>query len=126
MKNASFVLLFILIVGNISRLGAPWWSVAPVAALAVLIFPLGPGRAYLIGISAGALLWWLSALWLNMTNGGMLAGKVGQLFQGVQGVQLLALTALMGGLLGGFGALTGAYGRALFVPQPKGRYRRRR
>jgi len=126
MKNALLVLVFILIVGSISWLGGPWWTVAPVAALAVLIFPVGAGRACLIGTSAGAMLWWLSALWLNISNGGMLAGKIGLLFQGLQGAQLLGLTALLGGLLGGFGALTGAYGRALFAPPATGRRKRRR
>ncbi len=125
MKNASLVSLFILIVGNISWLGL-WWAIAPVAALAVLLFPVGPGRAYLIGTAAGSLLWWLSALWQHIVNGGMLAGKVGLLFQGLQGLQLLALTALIGGLLGGFGALTGALARALFIPVKQGQRRRRR
>ena len=126
MKNSFFIFLFILIIGNISRFGGPWWAVAPVAALAVLLFPVGPGRAFATGLVAGSLLWWVSALWLNMANGGLLAGKIGQLFQGVQGAQLLAATALMGGLLGGFGALTGAYGRALFAPQKQQRRKRRR
>ncbi len=126
MKNAFLVLLFILIAGNISRLGGMWWAIAPVAALAVLLFPLGPGRAYLTGTFAGSLLWWASALWLNVANGGMLAAKVGLIFQGLQGMQLLALVALLGGLLGGFGALTGALARAMLIPVKQGRRRRRR
>ncbi|MEO6037281.1 MAG: hypothetical protein ABIQ93_02635 [Saprospiraceae bacterium] len=126
MKNSFLILLFILIAGNISRFGGPWWAVAPVAALAVLLFPVGPGRAFAIGLIAGSLLWWASALWLNVANGGLLAGKIGQLFQGVKGLQLLAVTALLGSLLGSFGALTGAYARALFVPQKQQRRKRRR
>jgi hypothetical protein len=126
MRNAFLVLLFILIVGNISRIGGPWWAVAPVAALAVLFFPMGPGRAFLIGIIAGALLWWVNALWLNMANDGMFAGKIGILFQGLQGLQLLLITSLLGGLLGGLGALNGAFARALVAPRNQGRRRRRR
>ncbi len=126
MKNALLVTLFILIVGNISRIGGPWWAVAPVAALAVLLFPVGPGRAFLIGTLAGILLWWASALWLNMANGGVFASKIGLLFQGLQGVQLLLITGLIGGLLGGLGALNGALARSLVAPQKQGRRRRRR
>ena len=126
MKNASFALLFILIVGNISHLFGPWWAVALIAAVAVLLFPMGPGRALAIGTTAGTMLWWLNALWMNSTNGGMMAAKIGQLFQGVQALQLLSATALLGGLLGGLGALTGAYGRALLAPRDPRRRRRRR
>ena len=126
MKNSLLVLLFILIAGNISRFGGPWWAVAPLAAVAILFFPMGPGRAFLLGALAGALLWWTAALWLNISNGGMLAGKIGQVFQGVQALQLLAVTALLGGLLGGLGALSGAYARGLFAPRKRGRPKRRR
>lgn len=126
MKNTSFALLFILIVGNISHFFGPWWAVAVVAAVAVLLFPMGPARAMVVGTAAGSMLWWFNTLWANLANGGMLAAKIGQVFQGVQALQLLAATALLGGLLGGLGALSGAYGRALFAPTDQRRRRRRR
>lgn len=126
MKNASLALFFILIVGNVSHFFGPWWAVALVAAVAVLLFPMGPARALAVGTAAGSMLWWLTALWINSTNGGMMAAKVGQVFQGVQALQLLSATALLGGLLGGLGALTGAYGRALLAPRDQRRRRRRR
>ena len=126
MKNTFFVLVFILLVGSLSHFGGPWWAVAPVAALAVLLFPIGAGRAFAIGTSAGTLLWWLSAFWLNIANAGQFAGRIGLLFQGISVVQLIVLTAFIGGLLGGLGALTGAYARAALIPQKTGRRKRRR
>lgn len=126
MKNASFASLFILVVGNISHLFGPWWAVVVVAAVAILLFPMGPARALAVGTAAGSMLWWFNALWMNSSNTGMLAGKIGQVFQGVQALQLLAVTALLGGLLSGLGALIGAYGRTLLAPRDARRRRRAR
>ena len=126
MKNTFFASLFILIVGNISHFFGPWWAVALIAAVAVLLFPVGPGRALAIGTATGSMLWWFNSLWMNSANVGMMAGKIGAVFQGLQALQLLAATAFLGGLLGGLGAMTGAYGRALFAPSDPRRRRRRR
>lgn len=126
LKNTAFALFFILIVGNVAHLGGPWWSVVLVSALALLLFPMGPARALAVGTVAGTMLWWLNALWIHLANGEGLAGKIGQVFQGLQGLHLLAAAALLGGLLGGMGALTGTYARTLFAPPNQGRRRRRR
>jgi len=126
MKNASIALFFILIVGNISHLFGPWWAVVLVAALAIVLFPMGPARALAVGITAGSMLWWLNALWINSVNTGMMANKIGQVFQAVSALQLLSATALLGGLLGGLGALIGAYGRGLLASPDSRRRRRRR
>jgi hypothetical protein len=73
------------------------------------------------------MLWLVAALLLNIRNAGMLSAKVGQLFMGLQGWHLLTLTAILGGLLAGFGGLTGAYARQMISPGKKRRrYSRRR
>jgi len=42
----------------------------------------------------------------NAPNGGLLAGKIGVLFGGISSVQLVLITAALGGLIGGlFGYL---------------------
>lgn len=126
MKNVFFASLFILIVGNVSHFFGPWWAIVIIAAVAILLFPMGAARALAVGTAAGSMLWWLNAIWMNTVNTGVLAGKIGQVFQGVPALQLLAATALLGGLLGGLGALTGAYGRLLLAPRDQRRRRRRR
>ena len=85
MKNALYITLFILILGNFSHFGLPWWALAPIAALASWLFPLSPGKSFLAAFVGGLLLWYFNAFLLNSANDGMLSAKVGQLFQGLKG-----------------------------------------
>ncbi|MCC6282675.1 MAG: hypothetical protein IT262_18875 [Saprospiraceae bacterium] len=121
MKNALFATIFILIFGCLCFVGLPWWSLTPIAALAIFMFPLSGGKSFSTGFFAGSMLWLIAAMLLNIRNAGMLSAKVGQLFMGMQSWHLLALTAFLGGLLAGFGALTGAYARLMFLPDQKRR-----
>lgn len=124
MRNVLFITIFVLVLGSLCFVGLPWWSLAPIAALAAFIFPLSGGKSFLSGFAAGSLLWLVAALLLHFGNGGMLSAKIGQLFMGLQGWQLLSVTAFMGGLLAGFGSLTGAYARQLLLP-PKRRHNKK-
>lgn len=115
MKNTLFALLFIFLLGNLCHLGLPWWSIVPIAAIAGWTFARNSWGAFFAGLLGGFLLWF-SAAWLaDNSNGGMLSAKVGQLFMGVQGVQLLLTTGLLGGLLGALSSLTGWWARSMFV-----------
>ena len=122
MRNVLFVTLFIFVFGCLCFAGLPWWGLAPVAALAVFLFPLTGGKSFSTGFLAGSLLWLVAALLLNISNGGMLSAKVGQVFMGLKSWHLLFLTAIIGGLLAGFGALTGAYARQIVYPAKRKRY----
>lgn len=120
MKNALYITLFILILGNLSHFGLPWWVLAPMAAVAGWLFPMSAGRSFVAAFVGGLLLWFLNAFLLDSDNGGLLSAKVGQLFQGLKGWHLLILAASFGGLLAGLGALTGRLARDVFVsPKPK-------
>ncbi|MFN0034888.1 MAG: hypothetical protein ACKVUS_07475 [Saprospiraceae bacterium] len=121
MKNTLYTLLFIFLLGNLCRLGLPWWSLAPIAALAGWLFARNAWSA-LAGGFLGGLLLWLSAAWLSdSANGGMLSAKVGQLFMGIQSQHLLWATGLLGALLGALGALTGCWARQMLVQPSKRR-----
>lgn len=115
MKNALFLALSILIFGNLSHFGLPWWAVVPIAAIAAWVFPLSAGKSFGVAFAAGALLWFSSAFLLNAANTGMLSTKVGLLFQGLQGWHLLIVTGILGGILAGFSAMTGRYARDIIV-----------
>lgn len=122
MKNILLSTLFILILGCLSLFGLPWWCLALIAAVAIFIFPLSGGKSFATGFAAGTLLWFSIAFILNAANGGMLSAKIGLLFQGVSGFQLLSVTGLLGGLLAGFGALTGSYARQWVFREKRRRY----
>lgn len=115
MKNALYLILSILIAGSLSHFGLPWWSVVLIAAAAGWLFPLSAGRCFSAAFVAGALLWFTNAFLLNSANTGLLSAKVGLLFQGLKGWHLLLVTAILGGILAGLGALTGCYARDAFV-----------
>jgi len=120
MKNALYLVLFILIAGSLGHYGLPWWSLVPFAAVAAWIFPMPAGKSFLLALVAGFLLWYSNAWLADSANEGMLSARVGLLFQGLKGWQLLLLTGLLGGILAGLGAMTGRLARDLFVGgQPK-------
>jgi hypothetical protein len=120
MKNALYLALSILILGNLSHFGLPWWSVVFIAAAAGWFFPLTAGKCFSTAFAAGALLWFTNAFLMDNANSGLLSGKVGLLFQGSKGWHLLIVTGILGGILTGLGAMTGRMARDVFVgSQPK-------
>lgn len=78
------------------------------------------GKSFLLALVAGFLLWYSNAWLADSANEGLLSARVGLLFQGLKGWQLLLVTGLLGGILAGLGAMTGQLARDLFVGgQPK-------
>ena len=93
----------------------PWWMIVPIAAAAGWMFPLPAGKSFGIAFLTGALLWYVNAFILNTANEGILLAKISLLFQGLKPWLILIVTGVLGGLLAGFGALTGRFARDIFV-----------
>lgn len=117
MKNTLLTILFILVTGQLSRFGLPWWIIAPLGAAAGWLFPQGAWRCLLSGFAAGFLLWAGYACWLDAANAGVLSGRIGQLFMGLSRWNVVLLTGLPGGLVAGFACLSGRWARDL-APVP--------
>lgn len=126
MKNFLFCFLAVLALGLLCRWGLPWWAIVPIGAVAGWAVRPGAGAGFGAGFMAGFLLWFGLALALHIANGGLLATRVGQLMQGLSGGVMLLVTGLLGGLLAGFGVLTGHLGRELVFPPRKSYMSRRR
>jgi hypothetical protein len=109
LKNLIGLPGVVLAVGSLAFFGLPWWMTAVGGFLAALLFPIGAGKAFSVGFAAGFSLWYGIASFFNFANNGVLAGKIGALFQGLQGWHLLTGTGAFGGLMAGLGALTGTY-----------------
>jgi len=112
MRVALFT-IFVIVAGFMAQQFLPWWSIAVVAAILSFIFDLKVGLSFWAGFLAAALLWGGFAGYLDALNESILSARIGKLFGNVPGVVLIIITALIGGMFGGLGALTGSLGRQL-------------
>jgi hypothetical protein len=107
----KFLLATVLIasLSYLAGLFLPWWSIAIVAFLVALLIRPTIGMSFLAGFVGIFLLWFLVALWIDIKNEHILSGKIAQLFPlGGSSVLLILVTALLGALVGGFAAMSGA------------------
>jgi hypothetical protein len=93
----------------IAGLFLPWWSLALVAFGVAVLVPQKGGLSFLAGFSGIFLMWALLAAWIDWQNGHLLSHKIAQLFPlGGSSVLLILVSAFIGGLVGGFAALSGS------------------
>lgn len=86
-----------------------WWSIAVVAFLVALLIPQKLSMAFFAGLLGIVLLWVSVALWFDIPNNSILSKKIAELFKlGGSSLLLLTVTALLGGLVGGFAAMSGS------------------
>jgi hypothetical protein len=88
----------------------PWWSFAICAFIVALVIHQKAWKAFLSGFVALAVLWGLLALYIDLRNEHLLGNKVAALLLKTESsVILLLVTALVGGLVAGFAAMTGSF-----------------
>jgi hypothetical protein len=118
--NKVVVLLKIIFTATIAFLLQnifPWWSAAVAAFLIAFILYTKPGSSFLAGFLGIALLWIIWAFLANYSNDGVLASRVAAIFSLPNNALLLLITSLIGGLAGGFAAMTGSYFRNWILPR---------
>ena len=92
----------------------PWWGIAIAAFFVAALIHQRPGYSYLSGFLGVFLLWILLSLLIDIKNQGILSKKIATLLPlGGSVFLLMLLTALIGGIVGGLGALSGSYIRKL-------------
>jgi len=90
-----------------------WWFFAVVALLVALLIHQKGGKAFLAGFLALFILWFVLAFWIDNANGGVLSVKIASLLPlGGSKWVLMIFTAVIGGLVAGFAALSGSYLRS--------------
>jgi len=118
MKLLIAILLTALL-SFVAGLYLPWWTIAVAAFISVLVIPLGGGRAFLSGFLGVFLLWFLLAWWIDVKNQHILSKKIAQIFPlGGSSIAIILVTAFIGALVGGLGALSGSYLRRPQPPTP--------
>ena len=97
----------------ISGLFLPWWGIAIASLLVAVVIHQKAGKAFLAGYTGVFLLWAGLAWWIDMQNKGILSKKIATILP-LSGntVYLVLVTALIGGLVAGFAAMSGSFLRA--------------
>jgi len=88
----------------------PWWSIALAAFVIALLIPQRPAKAFLAGLLGIFLLWALIATIIDIRNESLLSAKIAEVLPlGGSSILLILVTGMVGGLVGGFAAMSGSY-----------------
>lgn len=93
----------------------PWWSVAIAAFVVAFVFQLTNGKAFMVGFLGVFLLWLIVALVASHANENILANRMAQLFHLPNAIIFILVAAIIGGVLGGMAAWSGAVIRRLIA-----------
>lgn len=104
----SFLLIALL--SFVSCLYFPWWSIAVTAFAVIALIPQKPAAAFLCGFAAIFIFWAALSFFISSNNDHVLAHKVSLLILKMDNPFLLIFaTAMIGGLVAGFAALTASF-----------------
>lgn len=90
-----------------------WWSLAIAAFLVAVLIHQRAGRAFLSGFLGVFILWAGLAWWIDIKNDAVLSKKIAALLPlGGSSIALILVTAFIGALVAGMGAMTGSFLRS--------------
>lgn len=94
----------------------PWWVIAIAGFVVAFAIPQNAGLCFVAGFLALFFLWSGLSFYMSAANNHLLAHKISLLFIKVDNPALLIIvTGVIGGLVAGFGSLTGRLSRKLFI-----------
>ena len=108
----KFIITILLtgLLSFVAGLYLPWWGIAVAAFLVAAGIQQTRCRSFLSGFLGVFFLWGLLALLINSKNNGILAKKIALVLPlGGSLLLLILVTALIGGLVGGFAAWSASY-----------------
>ncbi|MCK5103676.1 MAG: hypothetical protein KAR17_12720 [Cyclobacteriaceae bacterium] len=95
---------------------APWWSVVVASLLMNFIISTKGLSSFVSGFLGIEILWLLLASIIDIHTDSILTERVAGIFSLPNSWLLVLITSVIGGLAGGFGALTGYHLRNLIMP----------
>jgi len=113
-------IILIIILSVVLQIFAPWWAVAIVPFVVLFWRPATSSEAFWTGFGGIALPWLAYGYYLRFISDSTLSDRVAGIFSLPNGILLLIVTALIGGLAGGFAGLSGCLVRQLFRNHPIG------
>jgi hypothetical protein len=104
--------LLTALLGFAGALFFPWWIIAITSFIIAVFIHQRPLAAYAAGFSGIFTLWGAHAFIIDIQNHSLLSTKVAQILPvGGSPINLILITATIGGTVSGFAALTGSYTR---------------
>ncbi len=109
-------LLLIALLSFALSLFMPWWIIAVAAFVVAFAIPQKPWLAFLAGFLALFILWIAVSFYISSANDDLLVHKMSVLFiKADNPILLFLLTGLIGGIVAGFGGLSGRFLRQVFT-----------
>lgn len=94
----------------------PWWSIVIASFLIGFIISTGGTSSFIAGFLGIGILWFFMAALTDIKTDSILTSRVAEIFSLPNSWPLILATAFIGGVAGGFGALTGSYLRSWIMP----------
>ena len=90
----------------------PWWSFVVTNLIIAIALPIKPLQSFIAGALGVGALWAGLAFGIDLANNHILSTKVAQILPlGGSYIALIAVTAIVGALIGGLASLTGSFVR---------------
>lgn len=119
-----FRTIIIAVVAHFALLYFPWWSIAVCGFFAGALLSGTNTSSFFSGFLGIGLLWLIQSFIIHNSSEGLLSDKIAALFALPNGVYVIIITALLGGIVGGFSTLSGLRFRKLFKKErDRGLYR---
>ena len=100
----------------------PWWTLFFIASIVGAVIKTKGFSTFLAGFIAIAGLWFIQIYFIDIANESILSTKVAAIFTLSSSLQLMLVSSLIGGICGGFAALTGKLFADIFKKKKKIRY----
>lgn len=113
--------IIIALAAHFCLLYFPWWTLALCCFLAALLIKGSNTSAFFSGFLGIGILWFIQAYNIHYSTDGILSDKVAEIFSLSGGFLLAVVSAVVGGLVGGFSALSGLRLRILTSRNRKSR-----
>lgn len=106
-------ILFTALLAFVLGLWLDWWSIAIAAFVIGLLVHQRAGKSFSAGFVGIFLLWGLMAWWYDYRNQSILSKKIAEILPlSGSSILLILLTAVIGGIVAGFAAMSGSYLRS--------------
>lgn len=102
----------------------PWWTIGICAAIVAMGLNLNKITAFWGGFTSISLLWMIVAALIDVHTNSVLSSKIAPLLGFQSSTLLVLLTGLVGGVVGGLGALSGQQLRTLLTQKESKQIRR--